>query len=54
MESKNCTQCKIEKRIKDFYNKYTECKECNCNRGVKRYYENKDKVSNQQKVYVKN
>ena len=34
-----------------FYKKYSECKECNIRRGVKRYYDNKDKISNQQKKY---
>ena len=39
------------KNIEDFYNKYTECKVCNSNRSLKRYYENKDKLSNQRKIY---
>ena len=43
--------CDIEKDINDFYKKYTECIKCNRARGLKRYYENKDKISNQQKVY---
>ena len=51
MESKICTQCKIEKHINDFYNKYTESDGRSCKRGLKRYYENKDKISNQQKIY---
>ena len=51
MESKICTQCNIEKHINNFYKKYSECKDCNIKRGVKRYYDNKDKISNQQKVY---
>ena len=51
MESKICTQCNIEKDINNFYKKYTECIDCNRARGLKRYYENKDKISNQQKVY---
>ena len=46
MESKICAQCKIDKHINNFYKKYTECK---CRRGLKRYYENKDEISNQQK-----
>ena len=51
MESKICTQCNIEKHINSFYKKYSECKDCNIKRGVKRYYENKDKISMQQKIY---
>ena len=51
MESKNCTQCNIEKHINNFYKKYSECKDCNIKRGVKRYYDNKNKISMQQKIY---
>ena len=51
MESKICTQCDIEKDINNFYKKYSECIDCNRGRGLKRYYENKDKISNQQKIY---
>ena len=51
MERKICTHCNIEKHIRDFYNNYTECKICKGNRSLKRYYENKDKLSNQQKIY---
>ena len=51
MENKICTVCKIEKHINNFYKKYSECKACNIKRGVKRYHNNKDKVSNQQKIY---
>ena len=51
MESKICTQCNIEKDINNFYKKYTECIDCNRARGLKRYYANKDKISNQQKLY---
>ena len=51
MVSKICTQCNIEKDINNFYKKYTECIDCNRARGLKRYYENKDKISNQQKLY---
>ena len=46
-----CTICNIEKDIKNFYKKYTECIDYNRARGLKRYYENKDKISNQQKLY---
>ena len=51
MDNKTCTVCKIEKQINNFYKKYSECKACNIKRGVKRYYNNKDKISNQQKIY---
>ena len=43
--------CNIEERIGDFYKKYTECKNCNSKSSLKRYFENKDKISNQQKIY---
>ena len=51
MESKICIQCNIEKHINNFYNRYSECKDCNIKRGVKRYYDNKNKISMQQKIY---
>ena len=51
METKICTLFNIENDIKNFYKKYSECRDCNRTRGLKRYYENKDKISNQQKVY---
>ena len=51
MESKICVVCNIEQRIDNFYNKYRECKPCNFKRSTKRYYENKDKILNQQKIY---
>ena len=51
MESTSCTQCNIEKHINNFYKKLSECKDCNIKRGVKRYFDNKDKISIQQKLY---
>ena len=51
MDTKMCTICNIEKDIKNFYKKYTECIDCNRARGLKRYYENKHKISMQQKAY---
>ena len=51
MENKICTVCKIEKHINNFYRKYSECKDCNIKIGVKRYHNNKDKISIQQKIY---
>ena len=53
MGSKICTQCNIEKHINNFYKKYSECKDCNIKRGVKRYYDIKDKISMQQKYIMK-
>ena len=51
MDTKMCTICNVEKHINNFYKKYTESIDCNPARGLKRYYENKDKISNQQKIY---
>ena len=51
MDNKICTQCNIEKHINNFDKKYSECKDCNIKRGVKRYYSDKDKISIQQKMY---
>ena len=51
MAKKTCTVCKIEKQISNFHKKGSECKACNIKRGVKRYYNNRDKISNQQKIY---
>ena len=43
--------CNFEKHIKDFYKKYTECKKCKSIRSSNRCYENRDKKSNQRKIY---
>ena len=51
MESKVCVICNAEKSIDNFYNKYRDCKQCNLKRSMKRYYENKDKLANQRKLY---
>ena len=51
MDSKICVVCNIEKSIDNYYNKYRECKQCNIKRSMKRYHENKDKLSNQRKLY---
>ena len=53
MERKSCTQCNIEKHINIFYKKYSVGKDCNSKRGLKRYYENKEKRSDQQELYYK-
>ena len=39
------------KKIDNFYNKYRECKPYNILRSTRRYYENKDKTTNQHKIY---
>ena len=51
MDSKVCVVCKIEKSIDKVYNKYRECKQCNIKRSTRRYHKNKDKISNQHKLY---
>ena len=51
MDSKVCVVCNTEKSFDNFYNKYRECKQCIIQRSMKRYYENKDKLSNQRKLY---
>ena len=51
MESKTSTMCNIEKDIHNFYKKQTKCKYCNRERGLKRYFKSKDKISFQQKIY---
>ena len=51
MESKTCSMCDSEKHITNFYKKYAECKDCNTKRGLKRYYDYKDKISNQRNLY---
>ena len=51
MDSEVCVACNIEESFDNFYNKYRECKQCIIKRSTKRYYENKDKLSNQRKLY---
>ena len=51
MDNKICVVCNIEKSIDNYYNKYREYKQCNIKRSMKRYNENKDKLSNQRKLY---
>ena len=50
MDTKTCSMCNIEKLISNFCKKCSECRDCNCGRGLKQYYENKDKKSNQRKI----
>ena len=52
MDSKICVVRNTEKSIDNFYNKYRECKQCTIKRSTRRYYENKDKTSMQQKIYL--
>ena len=54
MESKVCVICNTEKSIDDFYNRDRECKHCKMQRSMKRYYENRDNLSNQRKLYYEN
>ena len=51
MDRKICVVCNIEKSFDNFNNKYRECKQCNSQRSMKRYYENKDKLTKQTKIY---
>ena len=50
MDSKVCVICNTEKSFVNFYNKDRECKQCNIKRSMKRYYENKDKLSNLRQI----
>ena len=50
MDTKIRSMCKIEEHINSFYKRYSECKDSNRTRGLKRNYENKDKISIQQKI----
>ena len=51
MDSKACTMCKNEKQINIFHKKKSERKDCYRTRGLKHYFDNKDKVPNKQKIY---
>ena len=51
METKVCVVCNTEKSIDNFYNKCRECKPCKIKRSTRRYFENKDKISNQHKLF---
>ena len=53
MEGNTCTMYNIEKR-QQFSQNSKDCKTCNIIRNLKRYYENVDKISNQQKIYCEN
>ena len=51
MESKVCSKCNIEKKIKQFYKIYAESSACNRKRGTKRHHQDKYKISNQRKIF---
>ena len=53
MDTKICSMCNIGKKLKKNYKRYSECRDCNCARRLKRYYENKEKISNQKKFHKK-
>ena len=40
-----------EKNITNFFKKFSQCKDCNFKRAVKRYYDNKDRISIQQNKF---
>ena len=46
---KICVVSSIEKIVDSFYNKYRECKSCDIQRSLKRYYNNKDKELRQRR-----
>ena len=50
MDSKVCVVCNFEKSVDKFYNKDRECKHCIIQQSMKRYRENKDKLTNQRKL----
>ena len=52
MGSKFCTLCNFEKHINSLQKKYSEGEDCKIERGVKRYYNNKDKITIQQKIIL--
>ena len=51
MDTKTRNVCNIEKHIINLYRTKSECRDCNPIKGLKRYYQNKAKISNQQKIY---
>ena len=50
MESRVYVIWNTEISIDKIYHKYRKCKPCNIERSTKRYYDNKDKFSKQQKI----
>ena len=51
MESKICSLCSFGKIHQKSFQIFADCKVCNNKRGLKRYYDNKDRKSNRIKVY---
>ena len=51
MDANVCVIGNTEKSVDNFHNKKRECKQCNIKRSSKYYYEDKDKISNQRKMY---
>ena len=51
MESKVCVVCSTYKSTASFYYNYRENKQCKIRKTLKRYYNNKDKLSNLRKIY---
>ena len=51
MECKICSMCKNEKHINNFYLKKSEGKKCNSKTVLKRYHDNKFRISNQRRMY---
>ena len=50
MEMKSRSICEKEKHINNFYKKHSECKNHKSKRRIKRYYESKERKSNQRKI----
>ena len=46
---RTCVKGNTEKCTKNFHKKYSECKECNNKRILKRYYKNKEKILEQRR-----
>ena len=51
MDTETFSMCNIEKHINIFYKKYSERSDYHRTKALKRFYENKDKISIQQKSY---
>ena len=50
-DTKTCSMRIVEKHTNKFYKKFRECRDCNRARRLNGFYEKKDKISNQQKIY---
>ena len=51
MDTKTCSMCNKEKHINSFCKRNSEYKDFKIKRRVKGYYDSKDKISIQQKIY---